>query len=232
MNRMHMRIAVFAAGVLLPSALIGQMDPNQNQNPPITTGPQNQNQNPPGGVQNGTQTPNTMRDSLGAPGMTGQEMADKKFIQDAVMGGLGEIKLGMLATQKGGTGVKEFGQKMVDDHTTMNKDLAGIADEMGIMMPKKMGKDDQAEYDKLSKLSGDDFDKEYILFVAKAHRQDLHDFRTEAAVASNQDLTAEIVKASMVVREHLMALTKLAADKGVTLPPRPARPGATPPAGQ
>jgi len=227
----RMTIAVFAvAGVLLPSAMIGQIDPNQN--PPITTGPQNQNQNPPGGVQNGNQTPNTLRDSLGAPGVTGQEMADKKFIQDAVMGGLGEIKLGMLATQKGGAGVKEFAQKMADDHTAMNKDWANVADEMGFMTPKKMSKDDQAEYDKLNKLSGDEFDKEYILFTAKAHRQDLHDFRAEAAVASNQELTAEIVKASMVVRDHLMMLTKLAADKGVTLPPRPPRPGGPPPAGQ
>lgn len=229
MNMKRMTIAALAvAGVLLPSGMIGQMDPNQN--PPITTGPQNQN--PPGGVQNGNQTPNTMRDSLGAPGMTGQEMADKKFIQDAVMGGLGEIKLGTLAAQKGGTGVKEFGQKMADDHATMNKEWANIADEMGIMMPKKMSKDDQAEYDKLSKLSGDAFDKEYILFVAKAHRQDLHDFRTEAAVASNQELTTEIVNASRIVRDHLTILTKLAADKGVTLPPRPPRPGGTPPAGQ
>jgi putative membrane protein len=100
------------------------------------------------------------------------------------------------------------------------------------MLPKKMNKDDQAEYDKLNGLSGDAFDKEYILFMAKAHREDLHEFRTEASVAADPGLAAEVVKAAGMIRDHLMLLTKLAADKGVTLPPRPARPGGPPPAGQ
>jgi len=107
-----------------------------------------------------------------------------------------------------------------------------VADGLGVMLPKKMAKDDQAEYDKLNGLSGDAFDKEYILYMAKAHRQDLHDFRTEASVAADPGLAAEVVKAALVIRDHLTMLTKLAADKGVTLPPRPARPAAAPPAGQ
>jgi putative membrane protein len=234
MNGTSLRIAILAsATALLPSAIVGQMDPSQNTNPayPGNVNPPGGQTNPPGGMQNGTQTPNTMRDTLGAPGVTGQEMADKKFLQEAGMGGLAQVKLGMLAVQKGGPGVKEFGQKMVDDHTMMNKDIASVADSIGIMMPKKIAKEDQAEYDKLNGLSGDAFDKEYILFMVKTHRQDLHDFRTEASVAANQDLATEAVKASMVIRDHLMMLTKLAADKGVTLPPRPPRPAA-PPAGE
>jgi putative membrane protein len=145
---------------------------------------------------------------------------------------LAEVKLGMLATQKGGPEVKELGQKMVDDHTAINKDLAGVADTLGVMLPKKPGKDQQAEYDKLNGLSGDAFDKEYIFFMAKAHREDLHAFRTEASVAVDPALQSEVVKASMVILHHLQMVTKLAADKGVTLPPRPPRPAAaTPPAG-
>ena len=173
-----------------------------------------------------------MRETLGAPGQTGQEMLDKQFVQKAAAAGIAEVKLGMLAVQKGGPEVKAFGQKMVDDHTEINKEMADVADSLGTMLPKKMGKDDQAEYDKLNGLSGDAFDKEYILFMTKAHREDLHEFRTEASVAADPGLAAEVVKAAGMIREHLMLLTKLAADKGVTLPPRPARPAAAPPAGQ
>jgi len=228
MNNKCMQIAVFAAAsVLLPSALVGQMDPSQNP----------QNMNAPAGQmptsQSGTQTPPpTMRDTLGAPGENGQQMLDKKFLENAAKGGIAEVKLGTLAVQKGGPEVKVFGQKMVDDHTAINKDMADVADGLGVMLPKKMAKDDQAEYDKLNGLSGDAFDKEYILYMAKAHRQDLHDFRTEASVAADPGLAAEVVKAALVIRDHLTMLTKLAADKGVTLPPRPARPAAAPPAGQ
>jgi putative membrane protein len=224
--RMCMRIAVLAAAVVLaPSALVAQTDPN-SMNPPPPNGGQGAVP-PPGGV---TNPPTSMRDTLGAPGQTGQEMVDKQFLRTAAEGGLAEVKLGMLATQKGGPEVKDLGQKMVDDHTAINKDMGGVADTLGVMLPKKMNKDDQAEYDKLNGLSGDAFDKEYIFFMAKAHREDLHAFRTEASVAVDPGLQAEVVKASMVILHHLQMVTKLAADKGVVLPPRPPRPAA-PPAG-
>jgi putative membrane protein len=171
-----------------------------------------------------------MRETLGAPGQTGQEMSDAQFIRSAAEGGLAEVKLGMLAVQKGGPEVKEFGQKMVDDHTAINKDMAAVADALGVMVPKKISKDAQAEYDKLNALSGDAFDKEYITFMLKAHYQDLHNFRAEASVAADPGLQAEVVKAAMVIRQHVMMISKIATDKGIPLPPRPARPaGATPP---
>jgi len=229
MNMKRVHIAVIAAAVtLFPSAIFGQTDPNlqQNQNPNAPAG-----QLPTG--PNGTQpAQSSMRDSLGAPGMTGQQMLDKQFIQKAAEGDIAEIQLGKLATVKGSPHVKEFAQKMVDDHTAMQKDLDTVADEVGVMLPKKMGKEGKSEYDKLNSLSGDEFDKEYILFVAKLHREDLHDFRAEASVAADPGLAAEVVKEAMMIRQHLTLLTDLAKEKGVTLPPRPARPSAPPPAGQ
>jgi putative membrane protein len=221
-KRVH-RTVLGAALLVLPAAAFAQMDTTPTIPPP---GP------PPQSSPNALPNP-TMRDSLGAPGETGQQMADKQFIRAAAEGGIAEVKLGMLAVQKGGPDVKAFGQKMVDDHTTINKDMASVADSLGILLPKKMNKDDQAEYDKLNALSGDAFDKEYIFFMAKAHRTDLHDFRMEATTASDPGLQTEVVKAAMMIREHLMMVTKLAADKGVVLPPRPPRPaGPPPPAGQ
>jgi putative membrane protein len=231
-KRIHLASLTIAA-LLLPTAIVAQMDPTQSPQSP-------QNQPLPGlqpVTPNGTQpattgnSPTTMRDTLGAPGQTGQEMLDKQFLQSAAQGGAAEVKLGMLAVQKGGPEVKVFGQKMVDDHTAINKDMAAVADSLGVMLPKKMTKEDQAEYDKLNGLSGDAFDKEYILYTAIAHRKDLREFRTEASVASDPTLATEVVKASMMIRDHLMMVSKLATDKGVTLPPRPPRPAA-PPAGQ
>ena len=220
--QMCMRIAVLAAAVVLaPSALVAQTDPNA--------------MTPPGGGQGTVPPPGgappastSMRDTLGAPGQAGQEMVDKQFIRTAAEGGLAEVKLGLLATQKGGPEVKEFGQKMVDDHTAINKDMAAVADTLGVMLPKKPSKDAQAEYDKLNGLSGDAFDKEYITVMLKAHWDDLRAFRTEASVAADPTLQTEVVKAAMVIRQHVMMIAKLATDKGIPLPPRPPRPGAAP----
>jgi putative membrane protein len=227
MNTRDVRIALIALSMALPSALLAQMDPSA---PPVVpaAGPQS------GANSSSAQGSSTsMRDSLGAPGETGQQMADKEFVRNATEGNLAEIKLGQLALQKGSPNVKTFAQMIIDDHTAMNKDMGTVADSLGVMLPKKLSKDDQAEYDKLKGLSGKDFDTEYILYTAKAHRQDLHNFRMEAAVAGDPGLQAEVVKAATTMRDHMQAITKLATDEGVTLPPRPPRPtaaSATPPA--
>jgi len=231
------RIAILAlavtgmATVLSPTQLAAQVDPTQNPQSP-------QNQNLPSGApgysnQTGAAvTPSTsMRDTLGAPGETGQQMEDKLFVQNATAGGIAQVQLGKLAVQKGSPEVKEFAQKMIDDHTATNKEMANVADSIGTMLPRKMNKDDQAEYDKLNSLSGDAFDKEYILYMAKGHREDMREFRMEVSVAADPGLQAEVVKAATMIRMHLMLLTKLAKDKGVELPARPPRPAA-PPTGQ
>jgi putative membrane protein len=230
------RIAILAlavtgmAIVLSPNQLAAQ-DPMQN--PPSPTN-QNQQTGAPGYSNqtgaSGTQA-TTMRDTLGAPGETGQQMQDKIFVQKATEGGIAQVQLGKLAVQKGSPEVKEFAQKMIDDHTATNKEMANVADSIGTMLPRKMNKDDQAEYNKLNGLSGDEFDKEYILYVAKGHREDMREFRMEVSVAADPGLQAEVAKAATMTREHLMMLTKLAKDKGVELPARPSRP-ATPPAGE
>src|SRR6185437_6416420 len=111
---------------------------------------------------------------------TGQEMMDKQFVRNAVQGGLADVKLGTLAAEKGGPSVKTLAQQLVDDHTVLNKEMAGVADAMGIMLPKKIDKASQSEYEKLSGLSGKDFDTEYISYMVKVHYQDLHAFHMEA----------------------------------------------------
>jgi putative membrane protein len=229
------RIALLAlavtgmATVLSPGQLAAQ-DPTQ-----IPQSPQNQNQQtgaPGYSNQTGAAAApgTTMRDTMGAPGETGQQMQDKLFVQKATEGGIAQVQLGKLALQKGSPEVKDFAQKMIDDHTAMNKEMANVADSIGTMLPRKMSKDAQAEYNKLSGLSGDEFDKEYILYEAKGHREDMRDFRMEVSVAVDPGLQAEVARAATMTREHLMMLTKLAKDKGVELPARPPRP-ATPPTG-
>jgi putative membrane protein len=234
MKAVWTRLAVIgAAVVLLPLGMRAQtgMDPTANpanpMNPAIPVPPQPGPMSPTGAQQ---QPPMTMRDTLGAPGMTGQQMKDKQFLMKAAEGGMAEVQLGMLATQKGGPEVKEFGQKMVDDHTAINKDMGTVADQLGVMLPKRMNKDDKAEYDKLSGLSGDEFDKEYIAYMIKDHRQDIREFFMEARAAADPALQTEAGKAAGVIRGHLQMVTKLAEEKGVPVPPRPPRPG--PPAGQ
>ena len=232
MRMKRMRSAVLgAAVVLMPLALLAQIDPTTNPNPtPMNPqAPQNQNLplNQPGNpTQTGSQaTPQTsMRDSLGAPGLTGQQMMDKQFMRTAAENGIADVKMGTLAAEKGSPGVKELAQKMIDDHTAINRDMGTVADAAGVMLPKKMNKDDEAEYQKLNGLSGKDFDTEYVTYIAKSHYEDLHNFHKEAAVAADPELQAEVVKAMRTMHDHLGLIAKTADAEGITLPPRPQRP--------
>ncbi len=118
-----------------------------------------------------------MQDSSGAPSDTAQQMKDKMFVRNAVQGGLAEIELGKLAVEKGASeDIKAFGKKMEEDHGKLNEEMGQLADTIGARMPKKMSKDQQATYDKLNSLSGEEFDKEYIACMMKDHHADLKSF--------------------------------------------------------
>jgi putative membrane protein len=223
----------FVAAVLAASPVfaLGQYDPTLNPNP----GPMNpqspQNQNIPinqpgyptqtGGTQANINT--SMRDSLGAPGLTGQQMRDQRFVSNATEGGIADIKLSELALQKGSPVVKELAQKMIDDHTGINRDLSTVADSIGVILPRKMSKEQQAEYDKLNRLSGKDFDTEYVTYMAHSHFDDLHVFHMEAASAADENLQQEVVRALRTMHDHLGLIRDTAKNEGITLPEPPQR---------
>jgi putative membrane protein len=197
--------------VLSPTLLLAQFDPTAN---PASQTQANRTQQ---------QSPSTtaMQDSGPNAGDVGQIMQDKMFLRKAAEGGIAEVKLGQLASQKGSSDeVRTFGQKMVDDHTKINLEMAHVADSMGVMLPKSMNKDDQAEYDKLNALSGNDFDMEYLAFMVKDHHKDLHEFRMEAASPTDPALHEAVVKAQGIIHDHTVMVDKLAREKGVPVPAR------------
>jgi putative membrane protein len=167
------------------------------------------------------QMPSTtsLQDSAPNSGDVGQVMQDKMFLRKTTEGGIAQVKLGQLAVAKASSDdIKALGQKMVDDHTNIDNDIAQVADTMGVMLPKTMSKEDQAEYDKLGKLSGNDFDIEYLSLMVKDHHHDLHAFRIEAASPADPALHDAVIKAERIVHEHKVMIDKLAHAKGVPAP--------------
>jgi putative membrane protein len=222
-------LAILGSVVLLLPGVVMAQDPNANPGYSASSPGMNQ----PGGTGMNSQTgqPTTqtgqagsMRDSLGAPGQTGQEMIDRQFIRNAAENTLADSQLGKLALAKGSPGVQTLAQRLVDDHAAMSKDMAAVADSLGIMLPKRVNKEHQKEYDKLSALSGKDFDTEYLTYTATTHYDDLHKYHMEASVAANQDLTAEVVKEMGTMHQHLGLIQNAAKEEGIALPPRPKRP--------
>ena len=151
-----------------------------------------------------------------AMAQTDQSKGDQAFVNDAARGGEMEVKLGKLAEQDGSSAaVKEFGNRMVKDHTRLNAELSATAKSVGLTVPTKISAEQQATYDKLAMLKGTKFDTAYIDMMVKDHTQDLAAFQKEANVTKDAKLKGTVEAAIPVIEEHLKMAkgdsTKLAA---------------------
>jgi putative membrane protein len=130
-------------------------------------------------------------------------VADRTFAEKAASGGMAEVKMGQLAVDKGtSTTVKQFGQKMVDDHSKANDELKQIASKKNLSLPTEIDSKHKATYDKLAKLSGADFDKAYIDAMVKDHDEDVREFKKASTSTMDADLKAWADKTLSVIEEH------------------------------
>jgi putative membrane protein len=130
--------------------------------------------------------------------------ADMKFAQNAAQGGMAEVQLGQLAVQNGSSDqVKQFGQRMVDDHSKAGDDLKALASKENIMLPTSLNAKDQALVNRLQNMKGAAFDKAYMRDMVKDHQEDIAEFQKEAASGSDADLKSFATKALPTMQEHL-----------------------------
>src|SRR6476659_6762106 len=62
--------------------------------------------------------------------------ADRTFVMEAARGGMAEVEMGRLAVNKASNAdVKQFGQRMVDDHGKANDELKGLASRKNVTLP-------------------------------------------------------------------------------------------------
>ena len=138
-------------------------------------------------------------------------MADRKFVKDAAQGGMAEVELGQLAAEKASSDdVKKFGQRMVDDHSKANDDLKQLATKKGVHVPQQLSAKDKATKARLSKLSGEQFDKAYMADMVKDHEADAKEFENQANKGTDADIKAFAAKTLPMVQRHLEMARDLA----------------------
>jgi putative membrane protein len=130
--------------------------------------------------------------------------ADENFAKKAAEGGMAEVKLGQLAEEKGTSpAVKNFGRRMVQDHSKANNELKDVTSKENIPLPNEMDKSDQATYDRLSKLSGDAFDREYARDMVKDHSKDVSEFQREAKNGKDESIKNFAAQTLPTLQNHL-----------------------------
>lgn len=128
---------------------------------------------------------------------------DAEFIVKAASGGMLEVELGKMAQEKGQSQrVKDFGAMMVKDHSAANEELKALAGQKGIALPAAPGEDHQEHIDKLAKLSGAEFDREYMQLMQKDHDEDVEKFKEAADEAKDADIKAFAAKTLPTLQQH------------------------------
>lgn len=138
------------------------------------------------------------------PGSSSLSASDRRFLMRAASGGMLEVELGRLAADKGTSqNVKDLGQRMVDDHTKSNDRLKQIAEQKSVTLPSDMNATDRAMVERLSKLSGDQFDHAYVRHVTKDHKDNLAEYRKESESGSDPDIKAFATETIPTLNEHV-----------------------------
>ena len=148
--------------------------------------------------------------SSGSPGTAGQAgsgsvpAADRTFVHNAAIGGLAEVEMGKLAQQKAGSDqVKQFGSRMVDDHSKANDELKQIASAKGITLPTDLDSKHKSKMDKLQKLSGAEFDRAYMDDMVADHKEDVSEFQKQSSSGKDSDLKGFASKTLPTLQDHL-----------------------------
>lgn len=174
-NRSH--ILTLPAAIFIAGMAMAQPQP----------GPGSQVPDGRGGTPTGSPT-GAPRDNIpGNPGAVPQDqqmdpyMADKEFVKSVLESNAMEVQLGNLAQEKASSdAVKELGKRMVESHTQTSEQLKQAAAALNIQVSAEPPRKAKKAVEKLSKLSGTDFDRAYTKMAADEQKQAVKQFEREA----------------------------------------------------
>ncbi|PSH03468.1 MAG: DUF305 domain-containing protein [Acidobacteria bacterium] len=193
---MRVRRMVFTVSVLIA---LGALSVAQNSTRP--QGDTGQNiQKPPAGMSNDA---------------SATKNPDQMFMMKAAQGGMAEVKLGDLAKQNGkADAVKQFGNRMVTDHTKANDELQQLASQKGVALPAEESSKDKRTFQMLKSKKGSEFDKTYMHEMVKDHETDVEEFRWETQAGKDPDVRAWAQKTLPVLEQHLASAKEIAGQIG------------------
>lgn len=134
---------------------------------------------------------------------------DPAFVQEAGVGGLAEVEMGRLAVQKAKDDrIRQFGQKMIDDHSKANEQLKQAASHEGLNVPTALDEKHRQTMNRLEKLSGAEFDAAYSKLMVKDHKEDVKLFEKQSK-AGNSAVQKFAADTLPTLKNHLQMAEEL-----------------------
>jgi len=131
-------------------------------------------------------------------------LSDEVFVRDAAEGSMAEVKLGQLAEEKAqAPEVKNFAKRMVEDHSKALEEIKQLGSKEGINMPTDISHKDAETYNRLSKLSGPEFDRAYAQDMVKDHQKDISEFKRAETSVQKPEVKEFAQKTLPTLQSHL-----------------------------
>lgn len=142
--------------------------------------------------------------------MSGKKNPDSKFMMMMATGGMNEITLSQTAVAKStNEEIKSYAQKMIDDHTAVGEELKTLASNKGVTLPMEPDAKHKAMNEKLSAMSGMEFDMMYLKAMVKDHEKTVALLTKESNNGKDADAKALAAKTLPTVQMHLDMAKKM-----------------------
>ncbi len=140
-------------------------------------------------------------------------LSKENFWTEAAQSGMTEIILANLALEKlSNEEIKSFAQKVITDHTAVGDELKMLAASKNVTLPTDISAKQKSSMDKLSKLSGTDFDREFMKQMVKDHKAAVKLFQKQADSGTDADVKAFAAKHLPTLQEHLSMAQTMSGD--------------------
>lgn len=143
------------------------------------------------------------------------QAGDQQFINRVAAGNFLEVRLAQAAQQKASNAsVKQFGQRMESDHTTMQQQWMAVASKNRLQFKAQLTPDQLAQYEQLNNLSGAAFDRAYMGVMLQNHRANVTAFENERRMAHSPEVRSLIDQHLATIQNHLTMAQQTASQVG------------------
>ena len=138
----------------------------------------------------------------------------QEFVNKAAIGGMFEMDSSKVAQDKvTAKSVKDFAQKMIDDHGAANAKLESIAGEQKLKVPSELDQQHKAEIDKLQQAKAP-VDQPYVEMQRSAHTDAVGLFEAYAKDGDNAALKSFAQETLPTLKMHKDMVEKIATTSG------------------
>jgi putative membrane protein len=135
---------------------------------------------------------------------------DAQFLMKAANGGMMEVELGRMAQSNAANQqVKDFGNRMVTDHTKANEELKALAASRNVTLPAMAEGKHRDHMTELGKKIGNEFDRAYMDLMVSDHSEDVSMFEKAANNSKDAGIKAFAAKTLPVLKAHHEAAKNL-----------------------